>query len=228
MRCPAGGFRFHNGLAVLSRFKIAEASLHPHRAATLAERIVATKAMLSVVLEVSGVGRVSVINVHLSAGLKPTSDAVVAVRGKQIEELKQLAGQMSVVGGAVCVLAVGDFNAGPEAAPANYADIVDAGFNDAWTEAQGGAAPGHTWDTSNDLNSRGIHGGCAAQRCDHIFYCSSGGVQVEVSDCRIACTDRVRLDSGHFTNVSDHYAVVATIKLRGGSVLAPKGTEGTG
>lgn len=211
-RVKSGGFlRFHNGLAVLSAFPVSGASLRPHRAATLAERILATKAMLSVAVEVPGVGRVAVINVHLSAGLDPTSGAAVAVRARQIEELKELADR-AAAGGAAAVLAAGDFNAGPEAAPANYLQILSAGFRDAWDEARGAAGPGHTWGASNELNTRGIHRGCAAQRCDHIFFLG-GAAEVEVLDCRTAITDKVRLDSGLLTDASDHCGVVATLAI---------------
>lgn len=202
-----GGFRFHNGLAVFSRFVISEASLHPHRAVTPVERFLATKAMLSVLIEIPSIGTIAIINVHLSAGIRPTSDAVVAIRAKQIQELKTLACNISNEG-ATPLLAVGDFNCGPEAAPENYSGLVNC-FNDAWTES-GSGTTGYTWDTSNKLNTGGLHYGCAAQRCDHIFYSST---KLEVVDCRIACKNEMNLDSGVCTNISDHYGLLATFAM---------------
>jgi endonuclease/exonuclease/phosphatase family metal-dependent hydrolase len=198
---------------VFSRFEVLEASLRPHRAVTVAEYVMATKSMLSVVVEVPRAGRVAVINVHLSAGLNPVSDSVVSVRGRQIAELRALADRLSG-GGVLFVLAAGDFNAGPEAAASNYDDIIRAGFEDAWTAVHGDVEQGHTWDPSNSLNAGGIHRGCVAQRCDHILlYGVSDRSIVDVIDCGVTCEDEIMLASGRTTNLSDHFGVAATLRI---------------
>jgi endonuclease/exonuclease/phosphatase family metal-dependent hydrolase len=209
-RIGSGGLRFHNGLAIVSRFKIAHARLHRHRAATFAESVLATKAMLVAAVEVPGVGRVSIVNVHLSAGLNPTGDAAVAVRGRQAGELTRLCGALKDE--CEFVVAMGDFNAGPEADDRTYRGLVGSGFRDAWAWVHGPDVPGHTWDPSNPLNAGGVHGGCPGQRCDHVFLLAGRSARgFAFADCKIAAAEELRLDGGVSSTVSDHYGVAATI-----------------
>ena len=180
-----------------------------HRAATWVECALATRAMLAAAVEVPGVGRVSVVNVHLSAGLDPTGAGAVAVRGRQAEELRRLCAELSA--SSDCVVAMGDFNAGPEADALSYRALTEAGFLDAWASApdgEGRRGPGHTWDPSNPLNAGGVHAGCPAQRCDHVFLVGRG---FAFTDCRVAAAGALDLGGGVASTASDHYGVAATV-----------------
>lgn len=208
-----GRLRFHNGLAVFSRYEILDATLLRHKHAALVEQLLATKAMLMVHVLVPGVGVCTMINTHLTAGLYPVGAAAIKTRGAQVQEALDAAASAEACG-SKAIFIVGDLNAGPQAAPDNYFALISAGWRDAWVEANGeDASGGITWDPKNALNLNGVHENCTPQRCDHIFISPvCRHLTVKASD--VECKQLVaHSNSSRVTSASDHYAVVADVLI---------------
>ena len=168
-------------------------------------------------MEVPGAGKVTVVNMHLTAGLHPVSEAAVATRRRQIKEAMAVCDAARTSGSRVAFIA-GDLNAGPEAAPENYEQLLEAGWRDAWVEANGSggssSSSGATWDPANALNSGGVHSDCAPQRCDHVFVSPGSSASVNVRAARITSTDAVAVAAGgKEITASDHYGIAADFTI---------------
>lgn len=210
---PGGRVRFDSGLLTLTR--------HPHRSrlerfmrGALNERLFASKSVLVSELDVEGVGVVTVLNLHATSGgifTPPDHPTILVERDHQIRQLLALADNARGI-----PVILGDFNAGPGVADANYRSILAAGFVDVFaTLSPESAEP--TWDPQNALNAGGLHSALPPQRIDHVFVRRSdldAGV-VTPADARVVFTETcVRLPRGAAVTPSDHYGIFARMRFR--------------
>lgn len=238
-RVKSGGCtRFHNGLNLFSRFPITEVTLTPYRQAALLEQLVASKSQLEVTLEVPGVGKVKVVNIHTTAGgSAPEAEGTDAIREDEIDEAVAACNYATRSGACSAVIIIGDLNAGPEASVGNYRHLLAKGWRDAWVAAKEAGActgPQYTWDPANFLNSTGPHASCPGQRCDHVFLRSNSTFTVDPNDvnprdelaswavehAQVLFTEpTVALPNGSNSTMSDHHGLLVDI-VRPPPVLA--------
>ena len=202
--------RFYGtGLLILSRHPIEDASCTSFARQTLEEGLFGPRGMLGCTVETPDMGRVRVVNLHVTAGgayRKKRRKGAPDLRGAQIAEAIAAA---SAPFDGTAVLA-GDFNVDPAAAPALHRRLRGAGFADA---AAGSSAPGKpqgTWDPENPLNRGRAFG--AARRVDHIFVRPGGGRRATIADVRVVLDEPVvPLPGGGALPLSDHYGLLAEL-----------------
>ncbi len=231
-RVQSGGCtRFHNGLNLFSRFPITEVTLTPYRQAALVEQLLASKSQLEVTLDVPGVGKVKVVNIHTTAGgsAAPEDAGTDTIREDEIDEAVAACDYAVRSGACGAAMIIGDLNAGPEASVGNYQHLLAKGWRDAWAaanEAGTCTGPQYTWDPANFLNSTGPHAGCPGQRCDHVFLRSSSSFTVDTNDVKprdalanwvverahvIFTEPVVALPDGRNSTMSDHHGLLVDI-----------------
>ena len=215
LRSP--GMPLGRGLMVLSRHPIDSARLIEFRAAFAEERLAIRKGMLDCVVRLPDLGRCRVINVHLAGGGlfgHPESVRAEDLQRRQIAELLRRAGEP---GPDVTIIA-GDFNCGPHSSLANYLQVVEAGFRDAFAAAPTGAAAARdvTWAPANPLITGQGERALPPQRIDHVFLSRDGADRCRLGPARIVLRDApVRLAHGRRVPVSDHYGLLAEIAAAG-------------
>lgn len=207
---------------LISRWPIVRSTLLRYRQAAGLEKVLAQKSHLEVTVQIPGLGLMTLINLHTTAGggVDPENPGTDTVRADEILQGLQAARAASTRGEAACF--IGDLNAGPEASPENYQMILDAGFRDVYLEAEGSgrlqAGPKFTWDPDNFLNTIGPHSHCPGQRCDHLFWPATsspegqGASRIgswEVGAAQVLFADQcVELCSGQLSTMSDHHGVI--------------------
>ena len=156
---------FSNGLMVLSRHPIVSGRYAPSPGFRLHERAISRKGYLCVEIESPGIGRLRLINVHLtlSGMFFPSVERINDVR--RHDEIAHL---MRLAASADPAILVGDFNCSPDVHGDHYRHITAAGYIDSFVAA-GGAGEGFTWDVDNALNRNGPYKNSPSQRIDHIF-----------------------------------------------------------
>lgn len=194
---------WHNnhGLMILSKKELRASAFVPFESRAWDEGLFFKKGCLIARLNIRG-GTIAIGNVHLvSGGLgHPESKANEEVRARQIEQTLQLMEQWTF--GATIL--GGDFNAGPEASPANFQQLLDSGY------ANGSAATSRiTWDPANALNAKGPHRACPPQSIDHLL--TKGRLRVTHTKT-IFDRPSVRVHGEKMVTLSDHYGVLATIE----------------
>ncbi len=205
-----------SGLMLLSRHPIEDIRINPFGIGTVEERLFSQRAMLDCSISIPALGRCRVVNIHATAGglfLHPEGRKAESYRTRQIRELlaspSQTPHQITVI--------VGDLNAGPNVSDANYRQVLDGGYVDAFIEyVAAHDASSHlpiTWDPQNPLNAGGPHNGSRPQRIDHVFISKDDAPRFRVADARIVLDEpRVALPHGDPVTVSDHYGLVTRIR----------------
>jgi endonuclease/exonuclease/phosphatase family metal-dependent hydrolase len=166
-----GGYKFHNGLMLLSKWPILKYELEAMEKVSMLEAYAATKSALNVWIDIPSMGSVMLMNVHTTAGGESTEPGTECVDLDRADEIRQniASGIKAAADGAQPII-IGDLNAGPEASKENYQQVLDASYKDIFAEYQskGSAASGnelqHTWDPKNFLNECGPHSTSPGQR----------------------------------------------------------------
>jgi endonuclease/exonuclease/phosphatase family metal-dependent hydrolase len=157
-----------------------------------------------------------ILDFHATAGgirHHPESAAANAIRGREVEQLLDLADRQS----APLVVIAGDLNAGPDVSEANYRQFETCDWVDVYALLHP-ESRAVTWDPRNPLNSRGPHKTSRPQRVDHLFVrrCDLQDERVTPTAAEIIFTDAtVRTSAGPVT-LSDHYAVRVHLTYRTG------------
>jgi endonuclease/exonuclease/phosphatase family metal-dependent hydrolase len=203
------GLPLGSGLLVLSRHPIERATPREFGAAFPEERLVVRMGSLDCRIVLPDGRRLRLIGLHLAAGglrEHPESPRAEAVRARQIAELLALAADEPADGGGPTILA-GDFNCGPHSSPANWRQVADGGFADAFALA--GAGEGYTWDTAENPLIRGTaNRALPRQRIDHVFVRQTDLGAWPVAAAEVALSEpRIALPGGGPIPVSDHYGL---------------------
>lgn len=205
--------KLKSGLMMLSRYELVS-TLHSFRAAPIDERFFADKGVLVSQLRVNS-APITILNLHTTAGgllLRPEHFRIEEIRTHQINETLALATQDP---GRIPII-VGDFNAGPEASPSNYAQFKSAHFIDTFARLNPGTVE-VTWDPKNALNNTGPHRTSPRQRIDHAFVRDEdvNSTRIEPVEAQIVFQEPlVSIESGRKITLSDHYGL--RVKLRVG------------
>jgi endonuclease/exonuclease/phosphatase family metal-dependent hydrolase len=217
-RVNSGGLlKFHNGLLILSRYPIKGVSLDPYKKVSSLESYMATKSNLVVDVDVPGMGKVTFVTMHTTAGghidpEHPDADADREDELRQAAEACEAAAARGNLG-----IIIGDLNCGPEASAGNFSYILERGFRDTYAE---GAAVGKlesgplfTWDPQNYLNSVGPHKDCPGQRCDHVLLPRRGMEDWRVERVKILFEEKVAdIGGGKLSTLSDHHGLLVVLR----------------
>jgi len=209
---PAARARFDAGLLTLSRHPL-RARVELFRDGPWSERFLSNKGALVTEIDLPDGASVTVINQHATAGgffALPESPRAEAMRRGQMDQLIAIAR-----GARGTVLLVGDFNAGPGAAEANYRQLEASGFTDLFAHLHGDDTA-CTWDPNNALNASGFHRTCPPQRIDHVFVRAEDVRLGRVTPRRVRIVlDRplVRTATGVTVTPSDHYGLHAEVEI---------------
>ncbi len=176
------------------------------------EQICVDKGMIIASVDIPQLGALTIANTHHTSGgalWNPEGGLAKRVRSRQYE---QLFGVLDAHGG-VNRLALGDFNAGPEATYDNYAELIAGKYADAWTMKNGDASR-PTWDVKNILNAHGPHQRTSSQRLDHILPHQELLRRVSISRAQLMFSEPVvPLADGRKVTVSDHYGVMVELQI---------------
>jgi endonuclease/exonuclease/phosphatase family metal-dependent hydrolase len=212
---PEPHVRLGAGLVVLSRIPFA-ASFISFRAGVVEEKLWGPRGMLVIRFT-----DFSIIGFHVtSGGLRrhPESFSSEYVRAQQIGEL------LTVAQSENAIVLAGDLNAGPGVSQVNYDQVTTAGYLDCLAAC--GKPDDATWDPLNPLNLFGPHRTSPAQRCDHIFIRGSVVDEkiVTLSGASVVFRETVVGVDGRRVTLSDHYGVMATLRVRPRSTAASAAT----
>lgn len=198
-----------SGLMVLSRVSLGPARVVPFRAGPPIEKIFSQRALLDCTLTLPDLGRCRIVNVHLTAGgvrADGMSARVEAFRRRQIDQLLAHA-----AAGPDPTLIVGDLNSGPEASAANFRQLLEGGFSDAFAEA-GGTGGGITWDPGNPLNVGYVSLTPPPQRIDHVLLRADDPSPLRVAEAAVVLREPMVALAGRApVSVSDHYGLMVRI-----------------
>lgn len=200
-------FRLGNELITLSKFPVKNGMFIRFDDAALEEKIFTNKGFFKMTVEIPGSGDFQLINFHMTAGgLKrhPEGPKMEKIRSSQIQQVRGYS--LSTM---PAILA-GDLNAGPGASKKNYDEMINAGFTDSFTVANGN---GISWDPDNPLIK--LHGKhhLPPQRVDHIFINKPAEKIINPSGAMIVLDYAgIRLTNGKNIPVSDHYGVLVTFE----------------
>lgn len=177
------------------------------------EQLFVDKGMIIANVRVAGLGTVRLANAHHTSGgalWHPEGWLAKRARRRQYEEL------FEILNGdrADHRLALGDFNAGPEATTENYLHLLSYGYADAWSLCRGqGSRP--TWEACNPLNVRGPHCRTSSQRLDHVLLGPSMTEAVRVAAADVVFNEpQVELPDGRRVTISDHYGLSIDLELK--------------
>jgi endonuclease/exonuclease/phosphatase family metal-dependent hydrolase len=197
---------FSNGLMVLSRYPIAEQSYSVAPGFKFHERRVSKKGYLQVEFVVPGIGRIRIINVHLTVSgmFFPSVERVDAHRRhEEIEHLLQLAG----IGTNMPAILLGDFNCSPHVHGDHYRHILDAGYVDSFVASEA-SGDGYTWDAKNNLNCSGPYKDSPSQRIDHVLVPRTLLTRLSPARATLALNEPVVPTEKKSVTVSDHYGML--------------------
>jgi endonuclease/exonuclease/phosphatase family metal-dependent hydrolase len=197
-------------LLILSRYPLsAIRHVRFDRAAT-EEQLFTSLGLLQASVRLPSGRHVRLITFHTSAGgvrRHPESAAMELIRAQQIEQI------LDAARGPDPVVLAGDLNAGPEASPVNYRQVLAAGFSDAFAAA---GAEGITWDPGNPLVADGAEWHLPPQRIDHVLVNSAARRLQEVQAARIVLAERsVAAGLDRQIPLSDHYGVLVAFRANG-------------
>jgi endonuclease/exonuclease/phosphatase family metal-dependent hydrolase len=151
--------------------------------------------------ELPGLGLIDMVNFHMSAGGKnqhPQSHAMESIREKQICQLLEYTKVFDRT------LLAGDLNAGPEASPRNYQQLISTGFYDLFNTS---GARGISWDPENPLVKRGSESHLPVQRIDHMLMNKVLFDCVQVTEAKIIFTEHCVNTHRDPIPLSDHYGL---------------------
>jgi endonuclease/exonuclease/phosphatase family metal-dependent hydrolase len=202
----------NDGLMILSRFPITECGFQAYRKNLLDDHLFTLKGVLWVNIDTPENGRIRLTNTHTVAGglfRHPENPSMDAVRAEQFTQLHGLIQH----GNADHRIAVGDFNAGPEASPGNYEWLLSKGYADTYAVKNPNPVDqGVTWDLANPMNCDGPHKTSPPQRIDHILV-HQPGTSFQVIKSKIVLDQPRTATSGTQTTVSDHNGLVSTVQF---------------
>eukprot|EP00055_Hartaetosiga_balthica_P009264 m.36487 g.36487 ORF g.36487 m.36487 type:complete len:307 (+) comp6675_c0_seq1:327-1247(+) len=199
-------YKFHNGLAIFSKYPITEAGIHVHRVAPFIEKAMGCKAFLKVKID-TPFGKMFIVNMHTTAGGGLDPERSNNMREREIDDALE-ACQQALDDNISQVFLLGDLNLGPEASAPNYEYILNNHYKDCVTEVADGKEF-MTWDPANPLNASGPHSYCPPQRCDHIFLHKDCSTIVPKSAQMVFKDDVARSRRGEHVTLSDHYGIVS-------------------
>ncbi|MBV9824567.1 MAG: endonuclease/exonuclease/phosphatase family protein [Alphaproteobacteria bacterium] len=198
-----------HGLMLLSRHPIVEARVIGR----------ADGGFLATAIEAPKIGRVSLVNVHLRPELP------IPLIGRAVSAARRRAAVgdlMRAAGASGAAVLAGDFNAGPESAPANYRRLLAAGYVDALAATHDPARlrAAATWDPANPLNAATPYRRAPRQRIDHVLVSAGAVRDLMPRAARIVLTAPVVpvLGVGMVT-LSDHFGVL--VQLGGAGTASP-------
>ena len=198
--------RLDNELLILSRYPLANGKLVRFKSAPAEELRHTSKGFYHVETEIPGLGKLNLVNFHMSAGGKhhhPQSASMESIRARQIQQLLDYCRSMD------CLLLAGDLNAGLQTSVANYQQVINAGYVDLFLAGQG---TGLSWDPDNILVKMGTESHLPAQRIDHIFADSRLLEKMQVHDAEVIFKEKlVNTPRGNMP-LSDHYGISARLK----------------
>ena len=206
---PSGWkLRLGSELLTLSRFPLLNGKLIRFNNAPAEELRHTSKGFYHMATELPGLGKVNLINFHMSAGGKkehPESKQMEAIRTRQIQQV------VEYTSGLDKTILAGDLNAGAEVSITNYQQLISAGFYDLF--AAFGAA-GISWDPANPLVIQGRESQLPAQRIDHIFTDKALFNSLMIVDAKIIFTEHsITSDNGKIP-LSDHYGLAVDIAVQ--------------
>lgn len=210
-----GRFRYDSGLMTLSRHPHASRLVRFERGA-FEEQWIGWKSVLISDLNVPGVGALTVLNLHATAGglfTLPDHPSVEALREHQMRQVVELASRAHGI-----PVILGDFNAGPGVADKNYRCLLGAGYVDVYGHLHPESAQ-CTWDPRNLLSADGPHRACPPQRIDHVFVRASDieSGRVAPVEARVVFSEcEVRLPGGGHVTPSDHYGLLTRLEFERG------------
>jgi endonuclease/exonuclease/phosphatase family metal-dependent hydrolase len=198
-------------LLTLSKWPMRDLGFTRFRIMPMAEKLIDNKGFQLCSIS-SPSGDVLVANVHTTAGgrLHPEDPKSDRYRDRQLDEL------LAACASSAPVVLAGDFNCG-SVSPGNYRRLLDAGYSDAWTTANGRDL-GWTWEPTSSLNAGGTHSvwGCPAQRIDLVLLNASAAWSWVVEDAqRVFAEPSVSVATGQTVTLSDHYGVLVTLAPTG-------------
>jgi endonuclease/exonuclease/phosphatase family metal-dependent hydrolase len=220
-RVESGGFlKFQNGLLILSKHPISKATLQPYHKVSSLERHLATKSNLIVEITIPALGKVTLVNMHTTAGgtVDPEHPGVDSDREDELRQAIEVCNAATKEGGVGII--IGDLNCGPEASAENFQYVLNkGGFRDTYAEAAaaGTLAPGpaFTWDPANYLNAIGPHKECPGQRCDHVLLPAVGMEAWAVTRAQVLFPEAcVEVGGGIQSTLSDHHGLLVTVTKR--------------
>eukprot|EP01053_Blabericola_migrator_P005626 Blabericola_migrator_1__5625@NODE_285_length_10382_cov_182_229956_g235_i0_p2_GENE_NODE_285_length_10382_cov_182_229956_g235_i0NODE_285_length_10382_cov_182_229956_g235_i0_p2_ORF_typecomplete_len493_score65_16Exo_endo_phos/PF03372_23/1_4e26_NODE_285_length_10382_cov_182_229956_g235_i048486326 len=129
-RASGGMLALHNGLLTLSKFPIVRTDFHKFKNITWFESLLGSKGLLETVINVPGVGLISVLNAHMVSGIDPESPKLDSLRAQETQESLTLAAAAAKRGEIPILL--GDFNAAPTVCPASYNVLIHEEWEDAF------------------------------------------------------------------------------------------------
>lgn len=205
--CVSSGpvLRLGNELLTLSRHSLTAVKLVRFQRAAPEERLFTSKGFYHSTVVLPRLGSVNLINFHTTAGgvhAHPEHDRMETIRQHQIDQILVYAHAMEKV------ILVGDLNAGPHTSYRNYRQVLQAGFIDSCTVAEG---DGYTWDPDNPLVAEGNEQHLPAQRIDHIFISPTLAKMIKPIATSIVLCDR-----NH--PLSDHYGIMTRFEQSGQAV----------
>jgi len=203
---PAGWkLRLGNELLTLSRFPLPSGRLVRFNNAPAEELRHTSKGFYHMITELPDLGKVNLINFHMSAGGKkehPESKQMEAIRARQIQQVIEYASGLDKT------ILAGDLNAGTEISTRNYQQLISAGFYDLFA-AHG--STGISWDPANPLVIQGRESQLPAQRIDHIFTDKALFNGLRIVEAKVIFTEHsVTTDIGKIP-LSDHYGLAVDI-----------------
>ncbi len=201
-----------NGQLTLSRTPVT-GSLTLFRDATIDEKVVDNKGVLSCRIDLGGGGGLLLLNLHTTAGsflLHPEAPKTNRVRSRQIRQALSLAAPE-----AGPTILAGDLNAGPGVSEENFRQVLAAGYDSAYDLTH---APDQvcTWDPANRLNSNGPHKTSPPQRIDHVFLRRTdlAAGRIRLLQSAICCSEEtVPTPAGEVVSVSDHYGLQVDLEV---------------
>lgn len=215
-----------NGMLILSKFPISNVDLICHNTVACVEDWFGDKCTLIATVEIPGLGKMTIVNVHPTAGGRdPESEKADDNRECTLQQimdyyqhLMQSRQDSSEYHGAVIL---GDYNCGPDVSPRNFEYMISRGFRDTFQEAVAANVVAgelrHTWDPRLVLSSSGPHAHQQPQRIDHIMIPSSDPVFGKVSHAEVVLfKEKVPIvvkGKPRLCSVSDHYGLVTDIEI---------------
>ena len=215
-RAPAPTVRVASGLMFLSKRPILKSGYRPAaERGPFDERSFVEKGILWASVDLGNGTSVGLVNIHLTAGgFFRDQDAPVVneMRRRQIDEAVKV-GEKEMPEGAMIV---GDFNAGPEIAQANYRQLLDLGYVDAYAAVCSVQpdCPTITWDAKNFLNQKGTHPHSISQRIDHIYLPPALQGTLIPTAARIVLAETNVTAGARQVSVSDHYGTLVEFRVQ--------------
>jgi endonuclease/exonuclease/phosphatase family metal-dependent hydrolase len=175
----------------------------------LDERLFVDKGMILATIDAGAFGTIKLVNTHCTSGgaiHNPEGNFTNHARSKQYQQVFNALNRDR----SLARFAIGDFNAGPEAAKENYRELQSHGYTSAWNACHETSAP--TWDPKNELNAHGPHRATSAQRMDHILFHDGENGAIKVKNAQIILSEPcVTVPTGKVT-ISDHYGLMTDLE----------------